>query len=103
MNQSIFRRLLTTGRLPLICSAIVLYYAFHAIYGAHGLITRTDIEKRIAHKEVQLSELVAQRAEIERRIELMKPGQIDPDILDERLRLLLGYGREDEIVIFRDR
>lgn len=103
MNQTLFRRLLTQGRLPLICSAIVLYYAYHAIYGAHGLITRVEFEKRIAHKEEQLNQLVSQRQEIERRIELMKPGQVEPDILDERLRALLGYGRSDEIVIFRDR
>ncbi len=89
--------------MPLICSAIVLYYAFHSIYGAHGLITRSDFEKQISQREEQLARLVSQREEIEKRIELMKPGQVDPDILDERLRLLLGYGRTDEIVIFRDR
>ncbi len=103
MNQTIIRRLLTRGRLPLICSAIMLYYGYHAIYGAHGFITGVDFDKRISHKEQQLGELVSQRQEIEQRIELMKPGQVDPDILDERLRMLLGYGRTDEIVIFRDR
>ena len=89
--------------MPLICGAIVLYYAFHAVYGAHGLINRSDFEKQISHREKQLDQLVSQRLEIEKRIELMKPGQVDPDILDERLRLLLGYGRPDEIVIFRDK
>lgn len=103
MNQTIFRRLLTQGRLPLLCGAIILYYAYHAIYGAHGLITRVDFEKKIAHKEQQLATLVHQKTEIEKHIALMMPGQVDPDILDERLRLLLGYGRPDEIVIFHDR
>jgi len=33
----------------------------------------------------------AERAQWERRVALLRPDRIDPDMLDERARALLGY------------
>jgi cell division protein FtsB len=38
-----------------------------------------------------LTELKAERAHWERRVSLLRADRIDPDMLDERARALVGY------------
>ena len=44
--------------------------------------------------------MVDQRNLWERRIALLAGDALDPDMLDERARLITGLGRKDELVIF---
>jgi cell division protein FtsB len=44
-------------------------------------------------------ELDAQRAELERKVKLLRPDSLDPDMLEERAREVLNYTREDEVVV----
>ena len=41
----------------------------------------------------------AERQSMERRVSLLEPGSLDPDMLEERARLMLNYGHVDDIVI----
>ncbi len=36
---------------------------------------------------------------MENRVRLLEPGSLDPDMLEERARLMLNYGHADDIVI----
>jgi len=44
-----------------------------------------------------------ERDAIKRRVSLLEPGSLDPDMLEERARLMLNYGHVDDIVILEDR
>ena len=40
-----------------------------------------------------------QRHELENRVQRLSNSSIDPDLLDERVRLMLNLARSDEVVI----
>ncbi len=52
-------------------------------------------------KTAELDALKARRQELEKRADLLNPKSLDPDILDERIRTVLGYSREGDVVIPR--
>jgi len=42
----------------------------------------------------------SERQKLERRVQLMQPGHVDPDMLDEQSRATLGYAQPDELTIY---
>ena len=55
----------------------------------------------VAPSEAELNELHARRLELEKRADLLNSSSLDPDLLDERIRAVLGYSREGDVVISR--
>ena len=53
----------------------------------------------MAQVEAEHARVSARRQAIEHRVRLLHPMSIDPDMLDERARLMLNYARPDDIVI----
>jgi cell division protein FtsB len=49
--------------------------------------------------QLEYSKLKFQRKELEHRVSLLHPDSLDPDMLDERARVMLNYGLKDDIVI----
>ena len=43
--------------------------------------------------------VAAQRDELENRVARLSSASLDPDLLDERVRAMLNYSRQDEVVI----
>ena len=78
------------------------YFAFHALHGDRGLFAWARYQQRIGDAERALARLKAERRVLEHRVRLLHPGSLDPDMLDERARLMLSYGRGDEIVFVHD-
>ena len=59
--------------------------------GNRGLRARQDLDQQIAQLTGELAALKSERARWERRVALLKPESLDPDMLDERARALLDY------------
>ena len=78
----------------------MVYLSFHMIQGDRGLIAywqiRTNIEdaRRIYNDELSL------KLKLQNKVNLMRSSSLDRDILEEQARYLLGYSREDELIIF---
>ncbi|WP_375202704.1 FtsB family cell division protein [Hyphococcus sp.] len=79
-------------------TAILLYSAVVSDTGYRAL---SSLEKEAAEKQAQLDELHARRIELEKRADLLNSKSLDPDLLDERIRAVLGYSREGDVVISR--
>ena len=75
------------------------YFLLHAIQGDRGLLAWLQLRQQVAVAEAALSVSEATRTSWEDRIDLLGKGQIDPDMLDERARIVTGFARPDEIVI----
>ena len=74
------------------CAALFVgYFGVNAFTGAHGLRAQADLDKQMATMQAQLTGLKAERAMWEKRVSLLRSNRIDPDMLDERARALLGY------------
>ncbi len=85
------RAILTVIGLYLFAALFVGYFAANAFSGNHGLRAQADLEQQLASMQAELGQLKAERALWERRVSLLRSDRIDPDMLDERARALLGY------------
>lgn len=82
---------------------IFAYFMFHAVQGERGLLAWIQVKQQIAEAETQRSATAAERSRWEHRIALLRSAHLDADMLDERVRLLTGLGRPDDLVIYDTR
>jgi cell division protein FtsB len=85
---------------PLIVAGVFAYTLFHLVHGDRGLIAGRALQDEIDALQSELEPLREEREVLDRRVRLLNPDSLDPDMLDEWARRLLNYGRPDEIVIF---
>ena len=83
--------ILTAIGLYLFAAAFIGYFAVNAFTGNHGLRAQADLDQQIATMQGELTHLKAERVTWERRVSLLRSDRLDPDMLDERARALLGY------------
>ena len=76
------------------------YFIFHAIQGDRGLLAWVQLKQQIRHASAELATSQATRDAWEKRIALLRTDRLDPDMLDERVRLVTGFGHPDELVIY---
>ena len=85
------RAILTALGLYTFAALFIGYFGVNAFTGAHGLRAQADLDHQLAVMQKELTHLKAERAVWERRVSLLRADRIDPDMLDERARALLGY------------
>ncbi len=84
---------------PVLGVCAVGYFAYHAVHGDRGLIAWWNIKEQVAAANDALAQSRAERERLEKRVRLLNPGSLDPDMLEERARVMLNYGYADELVI----
>jgi cell division protein FtsB len=99
-RRKTFRQRLTA---PVFALALVGYFGFHALNGELGLVGKARIEHRYAELEKELTHLTAEREELQRRVMLLRPESLDPDMIDERARESLNLVQPQELAILRPR
>ncbi len=85
------RTILTALGLYIFAALFIGYFGMNAFSGDHGLRAQQDLEQQLAAMRGELAGLKAERAHWERRVALLRADRIDPDMLDERARALIGY------------
>lgn len=89
--------------LPLVAIIFwILIEGYGALLGpaSHQALKRLEREKEEIASQVAILE--AQRDALQNRARLLNPNSLDPDILDERARAVLGYVAPGDVVIHRD-
>lgn len=85
---------------PVLSLCLILYFGYHSVEGRYGLISLHRLNLRIAHLETQSEILAARRAALEKKVAMLRPESLEPDLLDEEVRKSLGFVHRDEIVIY---
>lgn len=93
------RKRLRHAVIPVVCACLVAYFGYHAVQGEHGLITYLRFGQQVAALQLERDTIRAARQTLEHRVLLMRPQSLDPDLLDERARQVLGYSHPDDRVI----
>ncbi len=94
------RSALTALGLYLLAALIIGYFGINAFTGNRGLTAKQDIERQIAELTVEIGRLKAERSVWARRVSLLRSDRIDPDMLDERARVLLNYAHPNDVIMF---
>ncbi len=88
---------------PFLGLTAVVYFAYHTVQGDRGLLAWWRLNQEIKQAEDSLSQLETVRDNLDRRARLLRPDHLDPDMLEERARLMLNLGRDDEVVVLRQK
>ena len=88
---------------PAICAAAVAYFGYYTICGTRGLLALTDARARLSVAQEQLAGITDERKRLEHRIELLKPGSVDPDLVEELARQQLLGSAPGQIAVPRQK
>lgn len=97
------RAILTALGLYAFAAAFIGYFAMNAFSGDHGLRAQLDLDQQMSVMKEQLGALKAERQSWERRVALLRPDRIDPDMLDERARRTLGLADPRDLTLLLPR
>ena len=96
------RTFLTVLGLYTFAAMFIGYFAVNAFTGNHGLRAQQDLDQQLTALKAELMELKEQRVDWERRVSLLRADRIDPDMLDERARALIGYADPRDLTLLLD-
>ena len=88
--------------LPAITCAIVAYFGYYAVWGERGILALGEVQARLGVQEERLAQLQSDRHRLEHRIDLMRPGNVDNDLVEELARTQLMEGAQGQIAVPRN-
>ncbi len=87
--------------LPAICGAVTAYFGYYAVWGERGALAFEDAQARLGLQQEQLAQIRDARLRLQHRIALMKPGAVDPDMIEELARGQLMDGAPNQVAVPR--
>ena len=92
--------------LDMLAPAALVFWILIEAYGAFlGPSSQRAIKILIAERDAVAAEVAAieaHRDTLRARADMLNPRRLDPDLIDERIRAVLGYVEVNELVIPRE-
>lgn len=98
ITRTFQKRAMDVGFAILVAGAVT-YFGMRTIQGENGFFAKLAIETEERRLTAELEATRAERAALENVTRRLSDGYLDLDLLDERVRDVLGYARSDEVVI----
>jgi cell division protein FtsB len=76
-----------------------IYFTFAAVQGNQGLFQRIQVQAERDRLQEELTRMEGQVARMEILTRRLSDDYLDLDLLDERVRDVLGYARPDELIL----
>lgn len=87
---------------PALFITLLCYFAFHAVQGNYGLLALRELDQSLTQMQAIAEQTGQERSALEEKTKRLTPGTIDPELLGERAREILGFIAENERVILLD-
>ncbi len=100
--MTVFRELRRRARQvapQVLLASTLAYFGYHAVQGDRGVLARIRLDQDLAEVRQVRATLGAERARLEHRVALLRPDNLDPDLLEERAREVLNFGYPEDFVI----
>jgi cell division protein FtsB len=85
---------------PVIFATVFGYFGYHLVNGERGLLAMAQLQRETRIADQNLLEAETERKIWELRVSELRNPSLDPDMLDERARILLNYATKDDIIVF---
>ena len=85
---------------PIIFAMMFGYFGYHRVNGDRGLLAMAHLQRETQIADQNLAEAETTRKIWERRVAALRNQSLDPDMLDERARILLNFSRKEDIIVF---
>lgn len=86
---------------PAISAVFLSYFAYQAFHGEFGIYSRYKLTAEANVLQTRLDAIRERREKLEKKVDFMKDGAIERDMLDEQARAALDLARPDEVIILR--
>src|ERR1700681_3385760 len=80
-------------------ACLVGYFLYHTIQGDRGWLAMLPLQNELTAAKKNFSQMQEEHKELEHRVLLMRPGSMDPDLLDEKSREMLDFSKPNEIIV----
>ena len=70
---------------------LCFYFCYHLISGERSYLRLISLNNMVAETRAELLQLKAEETRLHTRVAMMKPGHVNADLLEEQVRLNLGY------------
>jgi len=84
---------------PILGAVLIVYITYHAVQGDRGLIAYWQLVHQVEQATIVAADMGSARKIIANRVALLSSTAIDRDMLDERVRDMLGYSGPGEVII----
>ena len=84
------------------CVLVLFYLCFHAVSGERGVFAMLRENSKLDELKAELADVKAKRESLEKKARRLADSNLDLDLLDERVRSVLGVAGKDEVVVFKD-
>ncbi len=85
----------------IICACLSVYFMWHALLGERSSFRLMMLDSKIDTLQTEVAGLESQRAGLESNVVRLRPGSLDPDMLEERARTVLGFNYPTETIILK--
>jgi len=96
------RRLERRHWLVLLAYGIAIYFGYHALSGSRGLLAWQELTRELDASQQELSQLRAERRELEHKVSRLRSESLDPDLIDEVARRNLSLVDPLDVIILLD-
>lgn len=86
---------------PIIGALLLAYFSYHMVQGQQGVLSLLQLQAKVEKAEAIHAAVRAERVELESRVALLRPDNLDPDMIEERARVMLNFAYPNEIVILQ--
>ena len=86
---------------PIIGALLLAYFSYHMVQGEQGVLSLLQLQAKVEQAEALHDGLRAERNKLETRVALLRPDNLDPDMVEERARVMLNFAHPDEVVILQ--
>ncbi|MBS27511.1 MAG: septum formation initiator [Alphaproteobacteria bacterium] len=83
----------------MIGALLLAYFSYHMVQGDHGLLSLLQLRTKVEQANALHASLQTEREQLEARVALLRPDNLDPDMLEERARVMLNFAHPNELVI----
>jgi len=84
---------------PVFACFLTLYFVYHIFQGERGFIAYLKMTKKVKEDEQFLNDLSRQKETLEKRVNLLRPENLDTDLLEEIAKKTLNYRDQAETVM----
>ena len=81
---------------------ILLYLLFNIFDGNNGLLSYSRLNAEIVNLEAKVKNIKNSNSLYEVKISSLQKNEKNTDLVDEQIRNVLGYGKNNEFIIFFD-
>ena len=87
---------------PTLCVCWAAVLAYSAFAGEAGYGTLSNLRQQFEQENAELEVLRRRRETLEKRADLLNSNSLDRDLVDERIRSVLGFSADGDLIIPRN-